>query len=214
MVMVASLLVQPERAPKLAELLTPDLRVNGAEPEQRVVLSGISWQRYRKIDKELGRDRSVPRLYYLDGNLEWMSTSEEHERIKEWIGDLLSDFFFEEDIDVIPRGQATINLRNVGAEPDKSWCIDGNKKYPDIVLEIALSSGGVDKLEIYRHFKIPEVWIWRDRKLEVFVLKASGQYQRSRKSALLSKLDIGLLERCVSVSSWREARKRFRAHLV
>lgn len=125
--MAASLTSQSRHSEGLAELLCPDLRVNGAEPEQRIVFSDISWKRYQKIDEEFGPDRSVPRLYYLDGKLELMSTSEEHERIKEWIGDLLSDFFFENGIEITARGQATMRLSNAGAEPDKSWCI-GSKK--------------------------------------------------------------------------------------
>ena len=44
------------------------------------------------------------------------------------------------------------------------------KKYPDIVLEIALTSCGLAKREIYRRFAIPEVWIWRHGQLEIDLL--------------------------------------------
>ena len=57
-------------------------------------------------------------------------------------------------------------LKQAGAEPDKSWCIGQEKEFPDLVLEIALTSGGINKLEIYRRFKVPEVWFWRRNKLE------------------------------------------------
>ena len=212
--MVASITCRPEEPVQLAELLSPDLRVNGTTPEQRLVVSDISWNRYRKIDAQFGDDRSAPRLYYLDGKLELMSTSEEHERIKEWIGDLLSDYFFEKQLDVMPRGQATLQLRQFGAEPDKSWCLGRNKKFPDLVLEVALSSGGLDKLEIYRRFRIPEVWIWRAGKLEIFALRRSGGHAPVEKSSLLPKLDISLLESCVQMPSWQQARKKFRASLA
>jgi hypothetical protein len=52
------------------DLLLPDLHVNGARPEQRVVYSDISWERYLEFDQKLGPDRQGPRLYYLDGKLE------------------------------------------------------------------------------------------------------------------------------------------------
>jgi Uma2 family endonuclease len=48
----------------------------------------LSWRRYLDLDKALGDDRPGPRFYYLDGDLEIMTTSKEHERIKTRIGDL------------------------------------------------------------------------------------------------------------------------------
>jgi Uma2 family endonuclease len=79
------------------------------------------------------------------------------------------------------------------------------------VLEIALTSGGVQKLEIYRRFRVPEVWFWRNAKIEIFALSKSGTYQVASKSPILPRLDITLLERCVGIQSWRQARETFRA---
>jgi Uma2 family endonuclease len=195
-----------------SELLRPDLLSDGAEPEQRVVYSGISWERYLAFDKELGDDRPGPRLYYLDGELEIMSTSKEHERIKTVFGDLMAIYFEENAIEIMPRGQATMRnaLRKAGAEPDESWCLDDDKEYPDLVLEIALTSGGIKKLDIYRHFNIPEVWFWRKKKLEIFAFDKSG-YQALTKSRLFPLLDISLLEKCVSMPSWLQACRAFRS---
>jgi Uma2 family endonuclease len=213
--MVAPLLTRPGDDSALGELLRPALLADGTEPERRVVYCAIAWTRYLAIDKKLGDDRPGPRLYYLDGELEIMTTSNEHERLKEWIGDLLADYFFETGIEIMPRGQATMRLalKQAGAEPDKSWCIGEEKKFPDLVLEIALTSGGINKLEIYRRFNIPEVWFWRRKKLEIFVLGNSGAYKASRNSCLLPGLDISLLVRCVAIRSWQQARRTFRASL-
>ena len=195
------------------ELLRPEPLADGGDPEQRVVFCGLSWERYLAFDKKLGDDRPGPRLYYLDGELELMTTSNEHERVKKWIGDLLADYFFEIGTDIITRGQATIRLplKEAGAEPDEAWCIGEDKQFPDLVLEIALTSGGINKLEVYRRFKVREVWFWRRNKLEIFALNEAGDYESVRGSRLLPVLDIALLERCVSMHSWLEARKTFRA---
>ncbi len=162
---------------------------------------------------KLGDDRPGPRLYYLDGELEIMTTSNEHERIKEWIGDLLADYFFETGVEIMPRGQATMRLalKQAGAEPDKSWCIGEEKEFPDLVLEIALTSGGINRLEISRRFNVPEVWFWRRNKLDIFALGKSGAYEPSPNSRLLPGFDISLLERCVAIRSWQQARQAFRA---
>jgi len=197
------------------ELLRPEHPANGPQPEHRIVFSPVSWDRYLDIDKKLGDDRPGPRLYYLEGQLELMTTSNEHERVKKWIADLLAIYFEETGIDIMPRGQATMRLalKEAGAEPDESWCINSEKQFPDLVLEIALTSGGVNKLDVYRGFQVPEVWFWRRNKLEIFALNSAGSYEPLRKSRLLPGLDISLLERCVAIASWQQARKTFRAPL-
>jgi len=204
--------VQTDTPEVLTELLRPDIRFQGAEPEQRVVYSDISWARYLAFDKELGDDRPGPRLYYLDGQLEIMSTSDEHEKIKKWISGFLEIYFDEIGIEITPRGQATmrLELKKAGAEPDESWCLEEEKKFPDLVLEIALSSGGLNKLQTYQRFRVPEVWIWRKGKLEIHALNRSGIYERTEKSRLLPKLDVLLLEKCVAIRSWQQARRTFR----
>ena len=213
--MVASLLTNENGHTVLDESLQPEPLAHGAHPEQRVVFCGISWERYLAFDKKLGDDRPAPRLYYLDGELEIMTTANEHERIKKWRGDLLADYFFETGIEIMPRGQATMRLalKQAGAEPDESWCLGQEKEFPDLVLEIALTSGGVNKSEIYRRFNVPEVWFWRRDKLEVFALSSSGNYEPLRTSRVLPGLDVGLLERCAAIASWQQARRTFRAAL-
>ncbi len=211
--MIAPALTLEEQRNAVEELLRPERLPDGTEPEERVVYSGISWESYLAFDKRLGDDRPGPRLYYLDGELEIMSTSEEHERVKKWLGDLLAVYFEEKEIEIMPRGQATMRraLKAAGAEPDESWCIRGEKKFPDLVLEIALSSGGIKKLEVYQRFAVPEVWLWRRNRLEIFVLSRSGHYEASPSSRLLPGLDLALLERCVAIRSWQRAHRTFRA---
>jgi len=213
--MISSVSTYGGNGPELEELLKPDAEA-GVEPEQRVVYFGISWNRYLAIDKRLGDDRSVPRLYFLDSELEITTTSNEHERIKKWIGDLLADYFFEAGVAIFPRGQATMRnpLKEAGAEPDESWCIGKEKQFPDLVLEIALSSGGINKLEIYRRFKVPAVWFYRRNQIEIFSLGKSGRYSKVQSSKLLRGLDISLIERCVRIQSWQQARHAFRAGLA
>lgn len=215
--MVTSLLTGEEEKRALAELLEPEPLADGTRPEQRLIICGISWQRYLDLDKALGDDRPGPRFYYLEGDLEIMTTSNDHERIKKWIGDFLHDYFLDAGIEIMPRGQATMRLalKQAGAEPDESWCIGEERQWPDLVLEIALTSGGVNKLEIYRRFNVPEVWIWRRNKINIFILNDDAtSYSPAQTSRLLPKLDIGLIERCAQIRSWQQARRAFRAGLA
>ena len=213
--MVASVLTVENGQATAEELLRPEPLPGGGEPEERVVFCGLSWERYLAFDKKLGDDRSGPRLYYLEGELEIVTVSNEHERVKIWVGGFLGDYFLEQGIEIITRGQATMRLaKAAGAEPDEAWCIGTEKEFPDLVLEIALTSGGINKLELYRRFKVPEVWFWRRNKLEIFALNSSSNYELVQTSRLLPGLDIKLLERCVGMGSWLEARRAFRAGLA
>ncbi len=200
---------------ELLDLLCPDLLVDGSEPERRAVYWDISWGRYLALDKKLGRNRPSPRIYYLNGELEIMSTSKRHELLKKLIAGLLEIFFDHAGIEVVPHGQATMQeeLKAAGAEPDESWSIGQEKQYADLVLEIALSSGGIPKLGIYQRFAIPEVWFRRRDHLEIFTLNPFGEYEGSPQSKLLSSLDTALLEHCVAIPSWQEARRTFRKAL-
>ena len=213
--MVASLLTGQEETRAFAEMLRPEPLADGTEPEERLIICGMSWERYLALDKALGDDRPGPRFYYLDGDLEIMTTSIEHERIKKWIGGFLEIYLEETGLEIMPRGQATMRqaLKQAGAEPDESWCIGQEREFPDLVLEIALTSGGVTKLDIYQRFQIPEVWFWRRGKIEIFALGAD-HYELAPASRLLPRLDTTLIERCVAIRSWRQARQSFRAGLA
>lgn len=204
----------------LAEYLQPRAADPGQVPEERVVFGGISWEDYLALDRALGDDRPSPRLYYLDGELEVMTTSAKHEALKKGISDLLAEFFFEKNIPYFPRGQATIRmLGSAGAEPDESWCLyedkDEETGFPDLVIEIALTSGGIAKLEIYRRFRVAEVWFWRRGGIEAWHLRTDGSgYDRVGKSGVLEGFDFELLARCLAMAPrWLEARKAFREGL-
>ena len=185
--------------------------------EDRVVLGGVSWEQYMAIDEERGADNSHPRLYYLDEQLEIMTTSLKHEQLKERIGRLLTEFINENDLEDFPHGQATMRkLEEAGAEPDASWCFGEEKETPDIVLEVALTSGGLSKLEIYRRLGVREVWFWRNNQVEIWSLRADGTGcdGPARASQQLPALDLALFERCVALPTWREARHAFREGLA
>lgn len=213
--MAAPVLTHENGVTTLDDLLQPEPLPGGAEPEQRVVICGISWERYLAFDEKLGNDRPGPRLYYLEGELEIITTSIEHERITESVGRNISDFLLQKGFEAWPRGQTTMRqpLKKVGAEPDESWCVGEEKEFPDLVMEVTLTSGGVNKLDVYRWFQVPEVWLWRRDKLEIFLMGGSGDYAPSPTSRVLPGFDLGLLERCVAMRSWLAARRTFRSGL-
>src|SRR5437016_14666597 len=117
-------LPHPAGQAALEDLLRPRSVAPEAAPEQRVVVCGTPWDRYLAFDKKLGDDRPGPRLYYLEGELEITTTSNEHERVKTLLGGFIEDYFLEVRTEIVTRGQATMRLamKEAGAEPDESWC--------------------------------------------------------------------------------------------
>jgi Uma2 family endonuclease len=211
---MVDVLENPTRRALIARYAQPTPLPGGYAPEQRLVFGGVGWAAHLELDDALGHDRPGPRLYYLDGNLEIMSTSDEHERIKKWIGGCVDDYLIQEGIPHMPRGEATMRLVETGAEPDESWCIGAEKRVPDIVLEIALTSGGLPKLEIYGRFPVPEVWIWRRGCLEIHCHRADAAgYERSAGSRLLPGLPVAAIEAAVEERDAVKARRAFRAAL-
>jgi Uma2 family endonuclease len=215
--MVIELLAEQKPGQKpLADYLHPSADVTCEEPEERVVFSGISWDAYLALDRELGDDRPGARLYYLDGELEIISTSKKHEILKAWIGGFVEDFCFEKAIAIFPTGQATMRIvEQVGAEPDHSWSFSDEKEFRDLVLEIALTSGGIPKLGVYQRFAIPQIWFWRRGKVEAWKRRADHSgYDAASESAVLPGFDFTLCARCMAMMpKWNEARRASREAL-
>jgi Uma2 family endonuclease len=181
--------------------------------EQRIILDGITWQQYINL-ADMFVD-TFPRLTYLEGKLEIiMTTSPEHERLKKIIARLIEAYAEEKDIDLNGYGNATFRREAVarGAEPDECYCLGKLREVPDLVIEIALSSGGINKLDVYRGLEVPEVWFWENNKFSIHVLK-DNKYQKINGSSLLPDLDLSLLISYVGQSSQTQAVKAYRKAL-
>ena len=67
----------------------------GLNEEQRVLLHGVSWQQYESLLDVLGDDFPTLRFSYLEGTLEIMTNSSEHEDLKKMIGMLVEAYLQE-----------------------------------------------------------------------------------------------------------------------
>ena len=113
-----------------------------------VKLSGISWQRFKDLDVCLDGINSL-RLTYLAGRLEIMTISSKHERIKKTLGYLLEVYMREKGIRFYGGGGFTLMKEGESSgEPDESYCIGSDKEKPDIVIEVIITSGNINKLEV------------------------------------------------------------------
>ncbi len=139
---------------------------SSASVERVVTLDGISWERFNKIEADFDEVSSLI-LTYLGGLLEIMAPiSDEHESVKSTVGSLLEAYLREKGIRFYRRGGFTLQKAGYAScEPDESYCIGTHKKLPDIVIEVVITSGSVNKLEVYKPQAIPEVWFWKANQL-------------------------------------------------
>jgi Uma2 family endonuclease len=163
------------------------------ETDQRVSMHDVSWEVYESLLAARG-DGAVPRLSYLDGELELMSPSRFHERIKETLATLFVLHCSTRRITIQACGSWTVRRRNTkaGAEPDASYVFGRAEPVrPDLAIEVVWTSGGLEKLEVYRRLDVPEVWLWKGGSIGVSVLRG-GTYVAQRASAVLPDFDLVL----------------------
>jgi Uma2 family endonuclease len=184
------------------------------DPEERLILSGVSWEEYEKLLAHFG-DSARYRVSYLEGMLEIMSPSRRHEVSKKDIARLLEVYLEEAEIDFWGLGSTTFRRckDEAGKEPDECYCIGTEKDFPDLAIEVVLTSGGINALEIYRRLGVREVWFWQHNRLKVYRLSDNGQYQEQPTSQLLPNLDLSLLAKYVNAPNPRLAIQKFRAQL-
>jgi Uma2 family endonuclease len=183
--------------------------------DQRVVMHGVPWSHY-EAQLALRGEASSPRIAFLDGALELMTPSKDHERNKSYVGRLLEAYALERGIDLSPYGSWTLRNapRQTGAEPDECYLVgaDQGRERPDLAIEVVWTSGGIDKLEVYARLGVPEVWFWKEGRIEVHVLRG-GRYETAPRSALFPELEIELLASFLDRPTALQAVRAFREAL-
>ena len=75
---------------------------------------------------------------------------------------------------------------------------------PDIAIEVVHTSGGIDKLAIYRGLEVPEVGFFRNCAFELHRLREHG-YEPIERSTFLPDLDLAHLATFVDRADHTEA---------
>jgi Uma2 family endonuclease len=186
-----------------------------ANVDQRVTLHGVTWDEYEAFLAMRG-ESSALRVVYLDGELEIMAPSTHHEILKKSLARLVEAWAEEVGIALEGVGSWTVKkkMKKRGAEPDECYFVGEvtREDHPDIAIEVVWTSGGIDKLEVWRGLGVPEVWIWEKGALSFFLLRA-GAYRQATKSELLPTFDPALVERCMTEPSQTAAVRAIRSAL-
>jgi Uma2 family endonuclease len=181
----------------------------------------VGWDNYAKLLAMRG-ERSVPRITYLDGVVELMSPSSYHELDKTRFARLLEAWSETADLQLEGYGSWTLKdeLKDCGAEPDECYTVNrlarGDDDRPDVAIEVVWTSGGINKLEVYRKLGVREVWFYERGSLRFFTLrgaKGHESYAEIPLSEIVPQLPGELLLACMRESHQTAALRALRAGL-
>jgi Uma2 family endonuclease len=182
-----------------------------------MLFGGMGWREFKAVEQLL--DRPGYRLSFLDGVLEICQIpGEPHETAKKRLSALLELYLLAAGYDFTPTGAMTLESEAgaVKREADESYKLAPGRTYPDLVIEVIFSSGGINKLDAYQRMNIPEVWLWEDGVLEIYHLRqedADEHYEKISTSEVMPGLDIALLTRCMTITKHVEALQTFQQTL-
>ncbi|MEM6611673.1 MAG: Uma2 family endonuclease [Cyanobacteria bacterium P01_C01_bin.72] len=61
-----------------------------------------------------------------------------------------------------------------GKEPDVAYSFGKDKEMPDLAVEVNITSSSINDLTKYQYLAIPEVWIWSQESIKLFVKVEQG----------------------------------------
>jgi Uma2 family endonuclease len=170
-------------------------RENDAPEEDHIVHLRGTFDDYEQVLAIRG-DKSAPRIAYLEGVIEIMAPSRPHENIKSLVGRLLEAWCFHHGQRFTAVGAWTQQTKKdeSAVEPDESYVFGeaDESRRPDLAIEVVWTSGGINKLEIYRRLGIREVWFWRKGALQPYALRGD-HYEAIEGSEVLPNIDLALL---------------------
>ncbi|MEH2370399.1 Uma2 family endonuclease [Nostoc sp.] len=163
------------------------------KPGQQMLLKDISWQQLENILEEIG-ERRAARISYSHGWLEITVPLPEHEKDKEYIGELVRVLLDKLQIDFEPFGSTTLKNEQMrqAVEPDTSFYIQNQAAIigknridlnidppPDLAIEIDITFR--TRFDNYEILGVPELWRHTQQGLEISILQ-EGKYIKSQSS--------------------------------
>lgn len=181
----------------------------------------VDWQGYQQLLAMRG-ESSVPRITYLEGLAELMSPSRYHEIDKTRFARLLETWSEIAGVPLEGYGSWTLEDEEAdrGAEPDECYTlrrvVKSDEERPDIAIEVVWTSGGINKLEVYRKLGVREVWFYTRGKLRFFALRREPDdvYREIPHSELLPQLPVDVLLSCMQEPDQTSAVRALRARLA
>ncbi|MEC4805176.1 MAG: Uma2 family endonuclease [Jaaginema sp. PMC 1079.18] len=187
-----------------------------------------TWQDYCSLRDSRG-DRALPRIKYSEGEILLMSPLPKHGREAHLLARVVEVLLDSKNRNYEVFTPITIELPEQGGiEPDYCFYLDNwqaivgqeridwrNSPPPDLVVEVDVTS--YTAVEDYLPYKVPEVWLYREKGLQIYTLERDN-YQQQSLSRYFPDLELsGLVEQVFQLASTqgtgqaiRDLRRRLR----
>jgi Uma2 family endonuclease len=170
---------------------------------EHVHLPGVSYDTYESLITEIEGRRRL-RITYHKGRMEIMSPTQDHERPKKLIAQMIEVITEELNIPRMSCGQTTFKdkLLDCGLEPDECYYIEHEANVrgrtinlkvdppPDLVLEVDVTTSVIDRFPIYAAIGFPEIWQYVGGEIIVHVLESNGEYTVTNESVALPMVSV------------------------
>ncbi|MFQ4139498.1 Uma2 family endonuclease [Nodosilinea sp. PGN35] len=152
-------------------------------PGSHLLINDVTWEQYETLLTDLGADRRVPRINYVNGILEIMSPLPAHERPHRIIAYIVTAILDAQDRPWEDFGSTTFKKpKRAGLEPDTCFYIQNAERVrnlmrinmdtdppPDLAIEADVTSKTT--LDAYATLQVPEVWIYDSGRLTIYLLQ-------------------------------------------
>lgn len=180
--------------------------------EPRILLSSVPWAAYVVLRDAI--ESAGVRMTYLEGRLEIMRPSRDHEVSKKQIARLFELFCLERDIPLYGFGSMTFRKeeKQRGLEPDECYCRGVERTVPDVALEVVVTHGTIDELDVYRGLGVREVWVYEAGAFRDLVLRGDG-YETAAASETFPEVDLARIAHYAIDKDQPSALRAFRDEL-
>lgn len=156
-----------------------------------VILYDVTWNQYEAMLRIVG-ERPI-RVTYDTGTMELFMPSLGHEGDAYLLGRMVDMLTEEREISMMAGGTTTHKRQDLdkGAEPDQCYWFGENAQRvrgkrtldleidpaPDLVIEVDITRGSLDRLRIFAALGVSEVWHFDGETLQFLHLQSDGSYE-------------------------------------
>lgn len=163
-----------------------------------VIFHDVGWGEYEQLLDQVG-EASGLRISYINGTLQVMTLSSEHEKYVRFLEKLSAVISLRLRINILSFGSATMKKQKArkGLEPDACFYVQtaaalGNRMQldfatdppPDIAVEIDVHHESLPKFPIYAALSVPEIWHFDGQQLTIHLLEQDGYVSATESRAL------------------------------
>ncbi|MDJ0843153.1 MAG: Uma2 family endonuclease [Crocosphaera sp.] len=171
-------------------------------PGNEAIFPHQTWEDYQRL-LDLRQEKTLPKLYFNSKTqqIRLMSPLPSHGKRIDLLRDLVKSLLRRQGKDWECFDPITLKIPNqAGLEPDTCFYIENRQAIlgkdkidltidppPDLAIEVDFTS--ITDIEAYELLKIPELWIYRQESLNIYLLQENS-YQDSEKSNLFPDINI------------------------